>query len=230
MQLRAVVLADYPHDPRAYTQGLEWFEGRLYESTGLYGRSSVREVDLYTGEVLRRRELPDYLFGEGLARVGDQLVQLTWKAGLGRVLGLGDFAERRQFRYSGEGWGLCFDGERLVMSDGTAELRFLDAETFAELGRVEVHVEGHPLRNVNELECVGGQVYANLLGADALVRIDPTSGRVTALIEASGLLQGSDTAGSEVLNGIAYNPRDEVFYLTGKLWPRLFEVRFEPAD
>lgn len=229
-RLRARVLAVHPHDPQAYTQGLLWKEGVVLESTGLYGASSLRRWDLESGEIYDRVALPAELFGEGLALAGDRLIQLTWREGRARVYDLASFKLLGELSYGGEGWGLCYDGHRLVMSDGSARLTFRDPETFARLGEVSVTLDGRPLPSLNELECRPEGVYANLYERDEIARIDPISGRVTALIDASGLLVGADREGAEVLNGIAYRPETDTFLLTGKRWPKLFEVEWVPAE
>jgi glutamine cyclotransferase len=228
--LEPVVLGSYPHDQEAFTQGLLLADGLLYESTGLNGASSLREVELETGRVLRRVGLADHYFGEGLARVGDRLIQLTWRSGVAFVYGLEDFRFRGVHQYAGEGWGLCWDGERLVMSDGSATLSFRDPDSFRLLGSVDVTLNGVPLENLNELECVAGQVYANVWLTDLIVRIDPVTGFVTAVIDTSSLLteqQRVELAPGAVLNGIAHDPEADAFLVTGKLWPVIFLVRFE---
>ncbi len=216
-----------PHDTSAYTQGLLWWNGKLYESTGQYGRSDLRRLDPETGAVEQQVDISPAYFGEGLARVDDRLIMLTWKAQRAFVFGLERFDEQRTFRYEGEGWGLCNDGSRLVMSDGSNRLAFRDLRTFEELGDVAVTLRGFPLTQINELECVGDSVYANVYQTDFLVRIDPSSGRVTHYIDASGLLTREEARGVDVLNGIAFDPGAETFYITGKLWPKMFEVTFE---
>jgi glutaminyl-peptide cyclotransferase len=228
-RLRVKVLSVRPHDPGAYTQGLVWDHGTLYESAGLYGSSSLRQVDPATGEVLRRLDLPPGFFAEGLAQVGRRLVQLTWKEGVAFLYDTRSFERVGELRYEGEGWGLCNDGRRLVMSDGSDRLSFRDPATFALLGGVDVRLDGRPARQLNELECVGGAVYANVWMTDEILRIDPAGGRVTAVIDAGGLLGGAEAAHADVLNGIAYDPVKKTFLLTGKLWPKLFEVVFVPA-
>ena len=219
-----------PHDPAAYTQGLVWDHGTLYESAGLYGRSSLRQVDPRTGEVLRRLDVPPGFFAEGLAEVGNRLLQLTWKEGVAFVYEPRSFERVGEFRYEGEGWGLCDDGRRLVMSDGSDHLGFRDRRTFALLGGVNVLLDGRPATQLNELECVGGAVYANVWMTDQILRIDPASGRVTAVIDAGGLLDAAEQAQADVLNGIAYDPEKKTFLITGKLWPKMFEVVFIPAS
>jgi glutamine cyclotransferase len=223
------VLSVRPHDPGAYTQGLVWDAGKLYESTGLYGRSSLREVDPRTGEVKRLLEMPQGFFAEGLAQVGGRLVQLTWKEGVAFVYDIRTFERAGEHAYQGEGWGLCNDGHRLVMSDGSDQLTFRDLHTFARLGSVAVRRDGLPARNLNELECVGREVYANVWQTDEILRIDPANGQVTAVIDARGLLSADELAHADVLNGIAYDPAKKTFLITGKLWPKMFEVEFVPA-
>lgn len=228
-RLRVRVVSSRPHDTSAYTQGLVWHDGALYESTGIYGESSLRRVDPATGEVRRRVDLPDAWFGEGLARVGDRLIQLTWQEGVAFVYRLSDFEKVGEHRYTGEGWGLCHDGTRLVMSDGSDLLQLRDPETFAKVGEIRVRMNGVPVDRLNELECVDGTVYANVYQTEDLVRIDPATGEVTAVIDASGLLSAADyQAGAEVLNGIAWIPETKRFLITGKRWPLMFEVELVP--
>jgi glutaminyl-peptide cyclotransferase len=218
------VLAAYPHDPRAFTQGLLYLDGRLYESLGGYGTSALREVEIASGRVLRETRLPRTDFGEGLAAAGERLVQLTWREGRVRLWRRTDFELLGELRLEGEGWGLAFDGERLVMSDGTAWLQWRALDDFRLLERIEVRREGRPVAYLNELEWVEGWLYANVWQSDEILRIDPRDGRVVAVYDARGLLTDPERARADVLNGIAWNPERRVFYLTGKLWPRLFEV------
>jgi glutaminyl-peptide cyclotransferase len=226
-RLKVQVLAEYPHDPTAFTQGLLVDgEGILLESTGLRGASTLRRVELATGKILQEEKVDPRLFGEGLARVGEHLYQLTWEAEVGLLYRADTLAPAGQFHYPGEGWGLCFDGDRLVKSSGSSYLTFHDPKTFRETRRVSVTFDGRPVASLNELECVGGAVYANLWGTENLVRIDPTSGRVTAVIDAGGLLTPRERLTADVLNGIAYDPATDLFYLTGKLWPKVFAVAF----
>jgi glutaminyl-peptide cyclotransferase len=231
---RAIPLLDWeivsrrPHDPRAFTQGLQLAEdGRLFESTGQLGESSVREVDPTSGEVLRLRRLPSQQFGEGLALVGDELVELTWKAGVARRLDAETFELERRYRYEGQGWGLCFDGERLVMSDGSDRLTFRDPGTFDVLESRQVSLEGEPVYRLNELECVGDEVWANVYRSDSIVRVDAASGVVTGVLDLAGVLlpHPADTDGSAMLNGIAWDPAAGTFLVTGKYWPELIEIR-----
>ena len=228
-KLRVRVLRKYPHDPGAFTQGLVFHDGTLYESTGLPGRSSLRRVDLETGRVEARVDLGYPLFGEGLALVGTELHQLTWQDGRDLVWDMATLKKVREHRYHGEGWGLCYDGRRLVMSDGSDQLVFRDPATFAETGRVSVRHQGQPLRQLNELECAAGAIYANVWQDTVIVRIDPTTGSTTGWADASGLLTHDEIRNTDVLNGIAYVPATGHFLITGKLWPRLFEVELLPA-
>ena len=224
--LRVEVLRELHHDTSAYTQGLLWWDGSLYESTGRYGESRLRRLDPATGAVEQQVAVPPAFFGEGLARAGNRLVMLTWKAERALVYDLRSFDAVRTFRYRGEGWGLCHDGDRLVMSDGSDTLTFRDTESFEPVGAVRVTLRGRPQDQLNELECVDGAVYANVWQEDFIVRIDPASGRVTHQIDASGLLTREEARGVDVLNGIAWQPDDGTFYITGKWWPKMFEVRF----
>ena len=225
-RLRVEVVGSYPHDPRAYTQGLLWQDGSLYESTGQYGQSSIRRVDRETGEVLASRSLPSEMFGEGLASVGDRLLQLTWREGEALVWARQELEEIGRHRYDGEGWGLCFDGRNLVMSDGSSVLTLRDPTTFEVVRQLKVTMGDGAVGRLNELECVDGAVYANVYTTDWIVRVDSANGEVEALIDASGLLTAQERRGADVLNGIAHDPETDLFYLTGKLWPRLFAVRF----
>lgn len=229
-QLRVEVLEVLPHDPDAFTQGFEIAGGTLYEGTGREGKSAITAGA--PGKPPRERvELPDRLFGEGITVVGDRLWQLTWKAGIAIERDRATLAAIGRARYSGEGWGLCYqDGKnRLVMSDGSARLTFRDPGSFDVLGSSTVHADGTPVDRLNELECEGGRVYANVWQTNTIVRVDPASGRVTASIDASGLLTRSESERADVLNGIAAVPGSDEFLITGKLWPKTFRVRFVPA-
>lgn len=228
-ELRAQVVQAYPHDAGAFTQGLLLDGGVLYESTGLVGRSSVRRVDAATGRVLQSEAVPPPFFGEGLARTPEGLIQLTWTDETAFVYDAASLGLLRRVTYDGEGWGACFDGRSIVMSDGSDQLAFRRPDTFAVERTVTVTMAGVPVRNLNELECVDGSVYANVWHRDTILRIDAASGRVLDRIDASGLLADAERAGADVLNGIAYDPADGLFYVTGKLWPRLFKVRFVSA-
>lgn len=227
-ELRLRVIRKYPHATDAFTQGLIWHEGFMYESTGQYGQSSLRKVRLEDGKVLAQHELEPRFFGEGLARVEDRLIQLTWRSGLAFVSDLGTLERRKTLRYHGEGWGLCYDGTELAMSDGSSILEFRDPESMALLREVTVMKSGRPVRKVNELECVGSEIYANIWQRNEIVRIEAKTGRVTATIDASGLLSRVEAMRADVLNGIAYRPESKTFLLTGKLWPHVFEVELVP--
>lgn len=230
-RLRVEVLAVHPHDPDAFTQGLELYDGLLYESAGRYGQSDLRVVEPETGELRHRVELPAEFFAEGLTLVDDRIWQLTWREGVAIEWDRERLVERSRIGYSGEGWGVCHDRlrGRLVMSDGSATLTFRDPDTFAATGSVTVTRGGAPQRMLNELECVGDHVYANVWQTDEIVRIDPATGRVDAVVDASGLLPDHQRRAADVLNGIAAVPGTDTFLITGKLWPSLFEVRFVPA-
>jgi glutamine cyclotransferase len=225
-RLKVQIVSTRPHDPSAYTQGLLLHGGSLYESAGLYGASSLREVDPRTGAVKRRVDLPQQYFAEGLALVGDRLFQLTWQEKVAFVYDRATFEKKGELRYDGEGWGLCYDGRRLVMSDGSDRLTFRDPATFAPTGGVNVTFSGRPAFQLNELECVDGAVYANIYGSDAILRIDPKTGRTTAVIDAANLLTPEQRSRVDVLNGIAWDPEKKTFLITGKYWPKMFEVRF----
>ena len=228
-RLRVEVRGSHPHDRDAFTQGLLLHDGALYESTGRTRRSSIRRVRIADGHVEVQEDLADDLFGEGLARVGERFWQITWRNGKALLWEGRPFRKVREVEYDGEGWGLCYDGERLVMSDGTAWLTFRDPESFAVIGEVRVTRAGRPLRRLNELECVDHVVYANIWETNEIARIDPSNGEVTAMIDASGLLTAEERVGTDVLNGIAYVPETGRFLITGKLWPKIFDVEFVPA-
>ena len=228
-KLRIEVLAKYPHDPAAFTQGLEWREGALFESTGLEGRSGVRLVDPISGKVMQKTQLPATMFGEGLALVGEKLIQLTWRNGVALVYDAATLKQTGEMRYDGEGWGLAYDGKHLVMSDGSPVLQWRRADDFGVVTTRTVTLSGAPLASLNELEYARGALWANVWQQDRIVRIDPASGHVTGVVAAGGLLTSAERARADVLNGIAYDKTSDRFYITGKLWPWLFEVRFVPA-
>jgi len=224
-----VVVHTYAHDPRAFTQGLEFVDGFLYEGTGLNGRSSIRKVKLETGEVVQQRQLSSEHFGEGITIWKSSLFELTWQSHLAFVYDRHTFAPKRTFSYPGEGWGLTHDNASLIMSDGTASLRFLNPETFAVKRRLTVTDGGVPVERLNELECVKGEIFANVWQTDRIARISPTTGRVTGWIDLAGLLSAADRAsGTDVLNGIAYDAQRDRLFVTGKLWPKLFEISLRP--
>ncbi len=217
----------YPHDSQAFTQGLIYADGHLYESTGLEGRSSIRMVDLSTGQVLQKYDLPPEYFGEGLTDWGSKLIQLTWKAHTGFVYDRFSFSPVRTFRYEGEGWGLTHDKTQLIMSDGTSFLRFLDPKSFKETRRLRVSDEtGHPVEKLNELEYLHGEIYANIWQTNEIVRISPRTGKVLGWIDLSGVVDKRELGSPDaVLNGIAYDSIGDRLFVTGKLWPKLFEVK-----
>lgn len=224
------IVRSHPHDPAAFTQGLHLVDGELFEGTGLHGESTLRRVDLRSGRVLQRIAIEPQYFGEGIAVVGDRIVQLTWRSGVGFVYDRSTFERQRTFTYSGEGWGLTYDGRRLIMSDGTDTLRFWDPETLAETGRVRVRDGNLPVPQLNELEFVDGVVYANVWPTDRVARIDPDTGQVTGWLDFSSLLTPTERArGVDVLNGLAYDPATGHLLVTGKLWPWIFEVALEPG-
>ncbi len=226
-QLRVTVVESFPHDSSAFTQGLVFHQGELYESTGLVGSSSLRRVALHSGTVAASVAVAPPIFAEGLALVGEELIQLSWRSGVALVYGRADLQLRRQYAYDEEGWGLCYDGTALVHSDGTATLRRRDATTFATLSSVIVTDESRPVTRLNELECVAGSVYANVWQTDRIARIDAATGEVTAWIDASALIPSSGSA-DDVLNGIAYDPGSDTFLLTGKRWSQLHRVTIGP--
>jgi glutamine cyclotransferase len=221
------VVHTYPHDPSAFTEGLFYLNGYLYESTGLTGHSTIRKVRLETGEVLRKIDIPAQYFGEGIVSWHGRLISLTWTSQVGFVFDLTTFALRRQFHYPGEGWALTRNDRQIIMSDGTPELRFLDPNTLQETGRTQVTLDGKPLRNVNELEWVKGEIYANVWQTNSIVRIDPATGHVVGIINLAGLLKASDIVPgqTDVLNGIAYDAKKDRLFVTGKNWPKLFEIK-----
>jgi glutamine cyclotransferase len=220
----------YPHDPRAYTQGLVYTDGHLYESTGLNGRSTLRMVDMETGRILQSVSLPSQYFGEGLTDWGSTLIQLTWQAHIAFVYDRFSFRLLRSFNYEGEGWGLTQDGKDLILSDGSATLRFLDPATFSEVRRMVVTDGDAAVTELNELEFVHGQIYANIWHSDRIARISPSTGKVLGWIDLSGLLPESERSDHEaVLNGIAWDAAQDRLFVTGKLWPKLFEIRIVPG-
>jgi glutamine cyclotransferase len=223
------VLQSFPHDPRAWTEGLIFVDGVLYEGTGReHGPATLSKLDLDTGAVLQRCVLPNDFFGEGVTIFGDTIYQLTWQSHVGFVYDKSSFAFRSAWSYSTEGWGLTHDGTRLIMSDGTATLHFLDPETLVETGRIDAYDENGPVIRLNELEYIHGEVYANVWPTDRIARIDPQSGQVLGWIDLSGLLGPADRAQPVAeLNGIAYDADRDRLFVTGKLWPKLFEIRLK---
>jgi len=224
------IIHTYPHDANAFTQGLVFVNGMLYESTGLRGRSSLRMVDLATGRVLQKHDLPAKYFGEGLTDWKSQLIQLTWQAHLGFVYDTFSFRTLRTFTYPWEGWGLTHDSRHLILSDGTSVLHLLDPATFKSVGEIRVTADGQPVLNLNELEYIHGEIYANIWETNRIARISPATGKVIEWIDLSGLRPPSTQQNENaVLNGIAYDNQHDRLYVTGKLWPDLYEIKLIPA-
>jgi len=224
----AEVVSAYPHDPDAYTQGLFFDGNTLYESTGLVDKSSVREVELASGRVIRKYDLPGPYFGEGIVLMGNDLIEITWQSGVAFVYDAKTFAKKGEFKYEGEGWGLTTDSTSIVMSDGSAVIRFRDPKTFAVTRSITVSDHGTPVPQLNELEWVKGEIWANVYQTDQIARIDPATGTVTGWIDLSGLLPNIDRTGKEdVLNGIAYQVKGDRIFVTGKLWPKMYEIRLK---
>jgi len=220
------VIATFPHDSNAFTEGLYYENGFLYESTGLYGHSSMRKVDLQSGSVIQKTQLAEDLFGEGLTVVGDKIYQLTWKANTGFIYDRKSFDRLGEFHYPTEGWGLTYDGEYLIMSDGTSTIHFLDISDFHEAKKVDVTFKDEPVTNLNELEYVNGEILANVWKTANIMRIDPQSGEVIQQLDMQDLIPLLDTQSPiDVLNGIAYNPDHDSLYVTGKYWPKIFEIK-----
>jgi glutamine cyclotransferase len=219
------VVRTYPHDPKAFTEGLFLRDGFLYESTGQYTTSSIRKSVLETGQIENQRWIDNRYFGEGIVDWKDRLIELTWTHQIGFIYGIDDFETRGQFSYPGEGWALTRDDTRIIMSDGTARLRFLDPETLQETGGLDVTDQGKPVEQLNELEWVKGEILANVWQTDRIARIDPATGHVKGWIDLTGLLPPQDRPGADVLNGIAYDAKADRLIVTGKLWPKLFEIR-----
>jgi glutamine cyclotransferase len=220
------VVHTYPHDPGAFTQGLLYEGGYLYESTGLEGQSSLRKVELATGRVVQKIDVPSPYFAEGLAEWQNRLVQLTWVSHVAFVYDRTNFRKLSELRYSGEGWGLTHDGRHLIMSDGSDTLRYLDPLTFHTIRKLSVKDAGEPVINLNELEYINGEIFANVWQTDSIARISPETGRVNEWVDLTGLLPASDhTPDTDVLNGIAYDAKENRLFVTGKRWPKLFEIR-----
>lgn len=220
----------WPHDAGAFTEGLVYDQGTLWESTGLNGASSLRKVDLQTGQVLESLALPTEYFGEGLTLFGGKLIQLTWQTHTGFVYDPGCFCQERAFTYDGEGWGLTHDDRFLIMSDGTERIRFLDPQDFTVVRTISVFDHGRPLMNINELEYINGEIYANIWQTDRIVRIDPATGAIVGWIDLTGLLPDAERGpATDVLNGIAYDDATGRLFITGKNWPELFQVALARA-
>jgi glutaminyl-peptide cyclotransferase len=225
------IVNSYPHDPEAFTQGLVYDDGFIYEGTGLNGRSSLRKVELETGRVLQIHNLPNQYFGEGLTIHGDKITQLTWRSNVGFVYEKGDFALIKKFNYPTEGWGITHDEKNLIMSDGSDTLYFLDPITHKEINRIKVTYEGRPVTRLNELEYVNGEIFANIWLTDIIAMISPKTGKVIGWIDLRGL---SDDFGSrrsdQILNGIAYDDKRDRLFVTGKLWPKIYEIKVEQIN
>lgn len=227
-QLVVEILESFPHDPTAFTQGLELYDGVFLESTGLYGESELRRVDPATGAVLLNTPIDAAFFAEGLTRVDNQVIQLTWRENTAFYWDATTLERTKEVAYEGEGWGLCYDGTQLIMTDGTPTLIFRDPVSFAETGRIPVTLNGQDVFNLNEVECVQGDVWANIWQTELIVRIDPISGNVTGVVDAAALEGPAEPQGA-VLNGIAWDQSTQSFYVTGKLWPTMYRVNFVPA-
>jgi glutaminyl-peptide cyclotransferase len=221
------VVGAWPHDRAAFTQGLVFRNGAFLESTGLNGSSSLREVELKTGRVVKRVSLQNEFFAEGLTVLNGRAYQLTWQNGRAFVYDADTFRREREFTYEGEGWGLATDGRSLILSDGSNRIRFIDPETFRILRTIDVSLEGKPVDQLNELEWIKGEIFANVWQTDNVVRIDPASGHVRGVIDFSGLLSAGERNRDHVLNGIAYDPATDRLFVTGKNWPKIFEVRLK---
>lgn len=225
------IVQTYPHDPAAFSQGLFFQDGFLYESTGRRGQSVLRKVDLESGSVLQEVSLPTNLFGEGIAPFGDQIYQLTWQSGLGLIYDAGSFESTGQFRYAGEGWGLTQNGRYLIMSNGSSSLYFFDPATMRQVGRLPVYQGALPVSQLNELEFIKGFIYANVWHGNEILKISPDSGRVVARIDLSDLVARQEVSDPEaVLNGIAYDADNDRIFVTGKLWPNLYEIRLADGE
>ncbi|HUX43288.1 MAG TPA: glutaminyl-peptide cyclotransferase [Terracidiphilus sp.] len=224
------IVHTYPHDKQAFTQGLVFVDGHLYESTGLVGSSSLRMEDVETGRILKFQSVPENYFAEGLTNWGSTLIQLTWKAHTALVYDRSTFRFLRSMHYPGEGWGLTQDGKSLILSDGTATLRILDPVTFRELRRINVRDHGKPVTQLNELEWIHGQIYANVWHSNRIARISPATGNILGWIDLTGLLPAYERSSPEaVLNGIAWDAVHDRLFVTGKLWPKLFEIQVIPG-
>jgi glutaminyl-peptide cyclotransferase len=219
------IVGSTPHDPHAFLQGLVWYDGGFYESTGLFGESSLRRVAYPSGEVVKQIDVPREHFAEGLAMVGDRLIQLTWQSKKGFIYDRESFGLLGDFPYPTEGWGLAYDGSSLILSDGSSKLFFLDPDTFELRRSVSVTLDGRPLDRLNELEWIKGEVWANVWLTDMIVRINPDSGQITGVLDMTGLLGSTPRDPDDVLNGIAYDADTDRTFVSGKRWPLVFEIR-----
>lgn len=224
------IVTNYPHDPSAFTQGLFVHKGNLYESTGLYGQSSIRRVDIPSGQLLQVRRLPKHFFGEGIAWVSNRIYQLTWRSGTVFVYNAATFTELQRLKVQGEGWGLTYDGQDLIMSDGSDRLKYLDADTLDVKRVVSVADNGVPVKSLNELEYVNGEILANIWQTEKIARIRPSDGVVTGWINLENLLSPEERPGTDVMNGIAFDKEKGLLYITGKYWPRLFVLDWTNED
>ncbi|MDR3529100.1 MAG: glutaminyl-peptide cyclotransferase [Rhodopila sp.] len=224
-EYNAVIVKTYPHDPRAFTEGLLYYGGFLYESTGRNGQSSIRKVMLETGSVVQQRDIDPKYFGEGIVNWKDRLIELTWKSEIGFVYDLATFKPLSDFHYTGEGWALTQDGSHLIMSDGTSDLRILEPDSLREIRRIHVTCDGHSIQNINELEWVKGEIYANIWWTSLIVRINPATGEVVGVIDLTDVAALAAKGGVvNVLNGIAYDAAGDRLFVTGKLWPTLYQI------
>jgi glutamine cyclotransferase len=227
-QLDYEVVSSYPHDPTAFLQGLVWYEGGFYESTGLNGQSTLRRVEFPSGKILKSINLSPELFGEGVALIDNRLVQLTWKSLRGFVYDRDSLALLREFKYQTEGWGITYDGRHLIMSDGSSDLTYLDSSSFAPVRKLSVVMNGRPVENLNELEFIEGEIWSNVWQTDLILRINPGTGQVFSFLNLRGILPaGMRTGREDVLNGIAYDAQKKRIFVSGKLWPRIFEIRIK---
>jgi glutamine cyclotransferase len=222
------VIHTYPHDPKAFTQGLEVVDGKFYEGTGMHGESNIRIVNIVTGAVEKKEPIPYMYFGEGITLFAGKLYELTWQNSTAFTYDPKTFQKTGQYQYTGEGWGLTHDSKQLIMSDGTAFLRFLDPATFRETGRIQVRDGGRPIPELNELEYIDGEIWANIWQTNRIARINPQTGQVNSWVDMTGLLPASESKGADVLNGIAYDPKTKRIFVTGKYWPKLFEIQVVP--
>lgn len=218
------ILQTYPHGASDFTQGLFFADGVLYETTGRYGQSQLIRHDLFGGATEKRQKLPDQIFGEGAVAIGDKIISLTWRSGIGIIHDKESLVPEAQFPIGGEGWGLTYDGQNLILSDGSARLRFIDPATYQDTKKLDVTLQGKPVDRLNELEYINGEIWANLWQMDYIVRIDPKSGKVTAIINLAGINDEIRDLNDEVLNGIAYDPSTERLLVTGKHWSKIYEI------
>lgn len=226
----AEIVASFPHDTSAFTQGLVIHDSRLFEGTGQYGQSTLREVELETGDIVRSARLNRAYFGEGITILNNRIFQLTWRSGIGAVYDLESFEIADTFRYAGEGWGLTHNEQHLILSDGTSVLRFLDPDSFEVVRNIEVTGPDGPVARLNELEFIQGEIWANVWYEDTIVRIDPESGQVSGIVDVSSIYPAALRDREEVANGIAFDPAEQKIYITGKNWPQLHEIRLVVAD